>query len=81
MPPDHVTLNTDAVILENTKLSGCVGTVDTELFAEELDPPELTAVTTIVYVEPPDKPVNDANFELTPLSVEGVVVIPFREYV
>jgi hypothetical protein len=46
-----------------------------------MDPNELTAVTTIVYVVPPDKPVKDAVFDATPLSVEGVVGVPFREYI
>jgi hypothetical protein len=46
-----------------------------------LDPDELTAVTITVYEVPPDRPVNAALFNATPLSVEGIVGVPFTVYV
>ena len=46
-----------------------------------MGPPEFTAVTITVYGVFADKLVKMAVFDATPLSVEGVVGVPFREYV
>ena len=80
MPPDQLTVKDVAVVFVYDKLVGCEGAVVTELFAEAVDPPELTAVTTTVYAVPADKLLNVAVFDPT-LSDEGGVVIPFNVYV
>jgi hypothetical protein len=79
-----MTVNPVSVTDVASALVGCVGGATSVLTlkgVEEVDPAELVEVTTTLYDVEGSSPVNTADLEETPLSMEGVTETSFKAYV